>query len=69
MKTLTIALPDSDSEFYAAVWDELAAELLTADERGQRGAGRSILFRLICTAAIKDFDRTAKLLAEIKQIS
>ena len=53
MKTLTIALPDSDSEFYAAVWDELAAELLTADERGQRGAGRSILFRLICTAEIK----------------
>ena len=69
MKTLTIALPDADFYFYRAAFDQLADELLTAEERGQRGAGRSVLFRMIATAAITNFDETVRLLAEVKKLA
>lgn len=69
MKTLTIALPDEDFEFYQYAWNELADAVLTADERGQRGAGRSVLFRMICTVSITNFDDTVRLLKEIKKLT
>lgn len=68
MKTLTIALPDDEFEFYQHAWDKLAEAVLTDDERGQRRTGRSVLFRAVCTAGVINFDETVRLLKMLKEM-
>lgn len=68
-KTLTISVPQKDYEMFRYAWEELATEVLTSNEAGQRGTTRSIMFQMICTAGITNFDETVRLLKEIKSLT
>lgn len=67
-KTLTISIPEKDYEFFRYAWEQLADEVITDDEAGQRNTKRSVMFLMICSAGIADFDNTVKLLKAIKSI-
>ena len=68
-RTLTISVPDEDYEFILYAWEELAEDVITDDEAGQRRAKRSVLFRMVCTAGISNFGETVRLLKEIKAVA
>lgn len=68
-KTLTISVPEADYEFFQYAWEQLADEVITDAEAGQRGAKRSKLFLMICTAGIANFDETIRHLKAIKQLT
>ena len=67
-KTLTISVPEQDYELFRYAWEQLADEIITDDESGQRGTKRSKLFQMICTAGITNFDKTVELLKEVKSL-
>lgn len=68
-KTLTISVPEDDYDFFRHAWEQLADEVIPDDEAGQRGAKRSVMFLMICTAARANFSETVRLLKEIKSLT
>jgi hypothetical protein len=68
-RTLTISVPEADYDFYRYAWEQLAEEVITDDEAGQRGTKRSVMFQMICTAGIANFGRAVELLTEVKQLT
>lgn len=68
-KTLTISVPDQDYEFFRYALDQLADEVISDDEAGQRNAKRSVFILMIATAGITNFGETVRLLREIKRLT
>ena len=68
-KTLTISVPDADYEFVKYALDSLAADVITSEEAGQRGARRSVMIRMIASAYIGNITETAALVMKIKQLT
>lgn len=69
MKSLSVSVPDQDYEFYRYALDELAAEIITDEEAGQRGNKRSAFVMMLATAGIANFGETVRLLKEIKGLT
>jgi hypothetical protein len=69
VKALSVSVPERDYVFVKYALDQLASEVITDDEAGQRGNRRSILIRMIATAGFSDFAATAKLLKQIKSLT
>lgn len=68
-KTLTISVPEKDYDFFGYAWEELAEEVISDDEAGQRRTKRSSMFLMVCTAGIANFGETVRLLKEIKALT
>lgn len=69
MKSLSVSVPESDYEFFRYSLDQLASEVITDNEAGQRGNKRSAFILMIATAGIANFDEAVRLLKQIKQLT
>ena len=68
-RSIQIYIPPQDFEWYQALLEKLASEVLTDEEAGQRGAKLSKMIQMLATAYTQSPDETLKLMLAIKQLA